>query len=1230
MKRLLTILLILAYAATVFAQDYASHYVAPKEPEVKAKLEQWKDLKFGMIIHWGLYAVPGIVESWSICSEDEDWIPRDSTIPYDDYKQWYWNLSKEFNPVDFDPDQWASVARNAGMKYVVFTTKHHDGFALFDTKYSDFSIAKGPFAKNSKADALKYVFEVFRKQNMMIGAYFSKPDWHSQDYWWSRYATPNRHVNYKIDQHPQRWENFKQYVHNQIGEITSNYGKVDILWLDGGWVRPPEEDIDMDKVAKIARQNQPGILIVDRTVGGEYENYQTPEKQIPEKQLANPWETCVPLSKDWGYVPNAKFKSAKEVIGMMMEIVAKGGSLLLGIGPTPQGLIEPEVVKILEEIGAWMKANGEAIYNTRTLSNYKADNLWFTTSKDGKYVYALCPGTRDAMLTWTGNIPAKGAKMQLLSGRGPVYYRVENGKVSVRLTYELSDSQRPFVLKFAVDAPTYQDLNKNGRCDVYENPSQSVDMRVEDLLQQMTTEEKIGQLAMTMGWSYYERNGQSVRLTDKFEQDMGKKLIGGSWAVMRADPWTEKTIDNGLNPQLALSLSNAMQRWVREHTRLGIPLFLTEECPHGHMAIGTTVIPTGLGRASTFNKQLENDLGKAVAKQTALQGANVAFGPVVDVCRDPRWSRMEEVYGEDPVLAAQMGGAYARGLASAQLLPVMKHLSAYGVSEGGHNGASSHVGTRELLSQLSLPFRQGPEVGGVMTAYNDIDGVPCSANKWLIKNILRHAWQFDGVVISDLYAINGLVSSRMAADYKEAAVQALKAGVDIDLGASCYTQPLMQALEEGLVSENELDEAVRHVLRYKFKLGLFDKSYADFNLSDNEKFKTGFAFDKLNRQAATESVVMLKNDGLLPLSKDVKRVAVIGPNADNVYNMLGDYTAPQAEGSFIKLVGNSIQVSLDEQDGSVVTLLQGIRNKVPDAQVDYVKGCAIRDMSWEEIDKAVEAARNAEVVIVALGGSSARDFQTNYMETGAAKTVNNKVSDMESGEGFDRATLDLMGYQQQLLEALVATGKPVVLVMIQGRPLDLSWANENVPAILNAWYPGAQGGNALADIIFGDVNPSGKLPVSYPRSVGQLPVYYNVSNHRNNYTDESAQPLYPFGFGLSYTTFSFTDMNVTQRADSVTVSFNLTNTGDRNGAEVAQLYFRQEKASVVRPERQLIAFEKVFLKKGESKQVTIKLSKEDFSFMDEDGKLRFEPSKYTLMLGVSSQDIRLEKTITLD
>ena len=1207
MKKFLICFSILILAISAVAQDYASYYVAPKESEVKAKLEQWKDLKFGMIIHWGLYAVPGIVESWSICSEDEDWIPRDSTMRYSDYKQWYWNLSKEFNPVDFDPDQWASVAHDAGMKYVVFTTKHHDGFALFDTKYSDFSIAKGPFAQNPKADALKYVFEAFRKQNMMIGAYFSKPDWHSQDYWWNRYATPNRHVNYKIDQHPYRWENFKKFVYGQIGEITQRYGQVDILWLDGGWVRPPEEDINMKTVADIARKNQPGILIVDRTVGGEYENYQTPEKQIPEKQLANPWETCVPLSKDWGYIPNAKFKSANEVIGMMMEIVAKGGSLLLGVGPTPQGLIEPEVVKILEEIGAWMKLNGEAIYNTRCLANYQAEDLWFTTSKDGKYVYALCPGTKSPTLTWTGNIPAKGAKMQLLSGKGPVYYKLDGDRVNVRLPYELSDSKRPFVIKFAVEQPVYFDLNKNGRCDVYENPSQSVEMRVEDLLQQMTTEEKIGQLAMTMGWSYYEREGQSFRLTDKFEQDMGQKLIGGSWAVMRADPWTQKTIDNGLNPPMALAVSNAMQRWMREHTRLGIPLFLAEECPHGHMAIGTTVIPTALGRASTFNKRLESDLGKAVAAQVAVQGANVAFGPVLDISRDPRWSRMEEGYGEDPVLAAQMGGAYARGLSSKGLLPVMKHLSAYGVSEGGHNGASSHVGKQELLSVLSLPFRQGAEVGGVMTAYNDIDGIPCSANKWLLKDILRGKWDFHGVIFSDLFAIDGLVNARVAADKKEAAAQALKAGVNIDLGASCYAQPLQEAVKEGLVSEKELDDAVREVLEYKFKLGLFDQSYADFNPSDSEKFKS-FAFNELNRQAATESVVLLKNDGLLPLSKEVKRVAVIGPNADNVYNMLGDYTAPQA-------------------DGDVVTLLQGVRNKLSNAHVDYVKGCAIRDTSWQEIDKAVMAAREAEVVILALGGSSARDFQTSYLETGAAKVRIDKVSDMESGEGFDRASLSLMGYQQQLLEALVATGKPVVLVMIQGRPLDLNWADAQVPAILNAWYPGAQGGNALADLIFGDANPSGKLPFSYPRSVGQLPVYYNVSNHRNNYTDESAQPLYPFGFGLSYTTFSYTDMNVVQKADSVMVSFTLTNTGDRDGAEVAQLYLRQEHTSVVRPERQLIAFEKIFLRKGESRTVTMMLTKDDFSFMDDSGNLRFEPSRFTLMLGASSQDIRLQREL---
>lgn len=1217
MKKLLLLSILCVSMFTTFAQDaedvnpdldLSAEYIAPTEPAVIQNLDKWQDQKFGMIIHWGLYAVPGIVESWSICSEDEDWIPRDSTMDYNAYKQWYWSLNKQFNPTQFDPDQWAKAAKNAGMKYVVFTTKHHDGFAMFDTKYSDYSVAKGPFANHPKADVAKYVFEAFRNQNMMIGAYFSKPDWHSQNYWWSRYATPDRHVNYTIANHPQRWNDFKQFVFNQIDEVTSRYGNIDILWLDGGWVRPPQEDVDMDRIAQRARENQPGLIIVDRTVQGKYENYRTPEKMIPEMQLSYPWETCMPLSKDWGFVPGATFKDPQTIIATLIEVVAKGGSLLLGVGPTPEGVVEPAVVEILSQIGNWLNQNGKAIYETRITPYYNEGNVWFTASKDKRSCYALVNVTKGESLpktiSWHVNLPAKGTKMTLVSNNTSLSYKIVGDSVIVTLPKSVQQANRPFAIAIqTMDKLSYNDLNKNGKCDPYENPNLTIEERVNDLIQQMTLEEKTGQLEMTMGWGYYQRSGKSYTLTEQFEKDMRDRHIGGSWAVMRADPWTQKTLANGLTPTAARQVTNEMQRWIRQNTRLGIPLFIAEECPHGHMAIGTTVLPTAIGRAATFNKELEYELGKLVADECAPQGAHIAFGPVLDVTRDARWSRVEESYGEDHVLSAVLGTAYARGLQyNGKLISTLKHMSGHGVSEGGHNGLTAQVGKQALLSSLSYPFmvavRQG--TGSVMTSYNDVDGIPCSGNEWLMKKILRQEWGFNGVVISDLFAIDGLISSRIAADKCEAAAIAVKAGVNVDLGASCYDTPLIEAVKKGLLTESQIDEVLRPVLAQKFKMGLFDDTFTD------KTTKIPQQAEQLNRQVATESVVLLKNENhVLPLSKEVKNIAVIGPNADNVYNMLGDYTAPQAE-------------------GAVVTVLQGIKNKLPNAVVEYVKGCAVRDTSWNEIEQAVAAAKNADVVILALGGSSARDFRTNYENTGAAD-VSKSVSDMDAGEGFDRATLSMMGYQEPLMKALATTGKPVVLVMIQGRPLDLSWAEAHVPAILNAWYPGAQGGNAIADILVGDANPSAKLPVSYPRSVGQLPVYYNCIDTRRDYTDASAQPLYPFGFGLSYTQFEYSNLStpVWTSDSTLEIAFTLTNTGNRDGAEVVQLYLRDEQSSVKTPERQLKQFEKVFLKQGESKRVTFHLSKNDLAILNAQLQWVVEPGTFTALIGSSSQDIRL-------
>lgn len=430
----------------------SKEYEWPKDEAVLKKLDHWRDQKFGMIIHWGLYAVPGIIESWSICSED--WIERDSNSNYGDYKKWYWGLMKDFNPVNFDPGQWADAAQDAGMKYVVFTTKHHDGFCMFDTKQTDFKISAGPFATNPKADVAKYVFDAFRKKNFMIGAYFSKPDWHCPYYWWPKYATPDRNVNYDIRKYPWRWNEYKSYTYNQLQELMTGYGPVDILWLDGGWVRPLEtvndevrswgakippfsQDIDMPSIAAMARREQPGVLIVDRTVHGPYENYQTPEQRVPDKQLDNPWESCMTLANNWGYVPNDHYKTPAKVIHTLIEIVAKGGSLLLGVGPKPDGTLTDEAVQRLEEIGKWMKKNGEAIYGTRTLRDYNYQNIFFTRNKDGNRNYALvCLDSTQipAKIEWSGNAPAKGSVIKCLSAGTNVKWKLQDGKTVIPLS----------------------------------------------------------------------------------------------------------------------------------------------------------------------------------------------------------------------------------------------------------------------------------------------------------------------------------------------------------------------------------------------------------------------------------------------------------------------------------------------------------------------------------------------------------------------------------------------------------------------------------------------------------------------------------------------------------------------------------------------------------------------------------------------------------------------------
>ena len=431
-------------------------YEWPQDSLVRKKLDHWQDQKFGMIIHWGLYAVPGMIESWALCSED--WIERDSNSSYPEFKKWYWGLQKDFNPVKFDPGQWAKAGRAAGMRYLVFTTKHHDGFNMFDTKQSDFKITNGPFRDHPKADVARHVFEAFRKEGFMVGAYFSKPDWHSPLYWWPKYATADRNNNYDIRKYPWRWKAFQDFTFNQISELMHHYGSVDILWLDGGWVRPREtvnaevlswgaripewsQDIDMPRIAAMARRAQPGILMVDRTVHGPYENYQTPEQRIPDRQLDHPWESCMTLGGAWGYVPGDRLKSARQVLHSLVEIVAKGGSLLLGVGPRADGTLPDEVVLRLQEIGKWMDKNGAAIYNTRTTKYYHDGNTFFTASRTGDLLYALTcleegedfPST----VSWTGNLPAKGSRMRLMATGKNVSWKTEGNRVVVSLPASL-------------------------------------------------------------------------------------------------------------------------------------------------------------------------------------------------------------------------------------------------------------------------------------------------------------------------------------------------------------------------------------------------------------------------------------------------------------------------------------------------------------------------------------------------------------------------------------------------------------------------------------------------------------------------------------------------------------------------------------------------------------------------------------------------------------------------
>lgn len=432
-----------------FVHTESKEYEWPTDPAVLDKLDKWQDLKFGIMFHWGVYSVKGISESWAMCSEERFCDRRQKILPgstYAGFKDWYWGQADSLNPTKFEPTEWAGIMKDAGCKYLLFTTKHHDGFCMFDSKYTDYSIANGPYKDGKYSNVAYHLFDAFRKEGFMIGAYFSKPDWHCKDYWDPNRATPTRDVNYDVNKYPEKWAKYQQFTASQIDELMSHYGSMDILWLDGGWVRAPHQDIKLDEIVDNARKKQPGLIVADRTVPGKNENYWTPELKVLKEQKLHPWESNITISNSWGWNPNPKFKPVSWIVNTLAEITAKGGNLVLNVGPTREGTIEEPVLIRLKQVGEWLKKNGTAIYATRPTPNFNCGNVWFTANKNGKTlyaIYALPEGEKlPASIEWQGNLPS--GRMTLLQNGKSVKYTCKDGKVTVTLPQGLKEEALAF------------------------------------------------------------------------------------------------------------------------------------------------------------------------------------------------------------------------------------------------------------------------------------------------------------------------------------------------------------------------------------------------------------------------------------------------------------------------------------------------------------------------------------------------------------------------------------------------------------------------------------------------------------------------------------------------------------------------------------------------------------------------------------------------------------------
>ena len=758
------------------------------------------------------------------------------------------------------------------------------------------------------------------------------------------------------------------------------------------------------------------------------------------------------------------------------------------------------------------------------------------------------------------------------------------------------------------------DFNKNGIKNIYEDPSAKTEDRVEDLLSQMTIDEKTAQMVTLYG---YGRVAKDQLPTPEWEKMVWKDGLAN---IDEHCNGVAKT-DFGYPYSKHVYALNEVQKFFIEKTRLGIPVEFTTEGIRGLNHTKATCFPAQIGIGSSWNKDLAEEVGKVTGSEAYALGYNNVYSPIMDIARDQRWGRIVETYGEDPFLVTEMGLQQIKGIQSSGVISTVKHFAIYSIPKGGRDGdarTDPHVTEREMHELYLYPFRRGISEGhvlGVMSSYNDYNGIPVSGSNYFLTELLRNQYHFKGYVVSDSWAVRYINSKHRVADtYKEAVRQAVEAGLNVRTtfeSPNSYLIPLRELVKEGSISMETIDNRVRDVLMVKFIEGLFDKPYQNEKYAD--EFVNNDKHKKIALQASRESIILLKNEeGLLPLNqKKYKNILVCGPNA-------------KAEESSESRYGpNGIDI-ISGYEG-IVTMLG------EKATIEYAKGCYVFDKNtWPQselyptppsneeqalIDEAVEKGKSSDLIIAFVGDNS--------------NTV---------GESRSRTSLDLPGNQRDLLIALQKTGVPVVLVLINGRPITINWANDNIPAILEAWFPGLYGGTAIAEVLFGKYNPGGKMPVTTPKTAGQIP--FNFPYKKGSQAGQPGQgpngigktrilnALYPFGYGLSYTTFKYSNLTITPETSvigsSVQVSFTVTNTGNYEGDEVPQLYINDEYSSVTTYEKILRGFERISLKAGEEKQVTFNIKPEHLALYNNHMELVTEPGKFNILIGSSSEDIRLK------